>query len=114
MSLDEAKARILDCVRSHVLGRSEPVVALGELSRAPSLGDIEGLDRAVRELILSGELRALMAGGGVFLSPASPGEKRRRTALLGLTKHVLVELGGRGDPLEELVDAMRVVDALEA
>jgi hypothetical protein len=106
-----ARKRVLEHVRTRCAERNEPVVAASELKAEASLGDSTTIDAAIRELLLAGDLNVVRAGG-IFLAPGSDGDRRRRAALLELTKKVLGDIGGRGEPLDEVVEAMRIVDSL--
>jgi hypothetical protein len=113
MPAEDVKALIVERVRARAEERHLPVVAAAEITGDGTIGEGDDVAKALHELILAGELRAVLAGGGVFVAVATEREKRRRAALAPLTRRVLVDMAGKGQPLENLLDAIRIVDALE-
>ncbi|MEZ0230138.1 MAG: hypothetical protein ACAI25_16060 [Planctomycetota bacterium] len=105
-------SRILERVRAKCGDRRESLVAISDLLEDRSLGERIAIEAALRELILSGDLDAVRFEG-VHLTPGTEGGKKRRTALLSLTKKVFVDISGHGEPLDVLIDAIRIVDGLE-
>ncbi len=104
--------KILERVRARCGDKRESIVSVAELLDDRTLGERADVEAALRELILAGDLDALRVEK-MFLTPGTDAGKKRRTALLGLTKKVLVDIAGRGEPLDQLLDALRIVDSLE-